>query len=149
MSNKLFGSYFLLPFCLLIAGCSEAPKIAKVSGTITMNGKPLQYIDIDFFPDVGPNARGRTDEFGKYELRTMDEAYEFGAAIGHNKVTLKDSWPSRNDKMTESGEIIDNSKGEKSRISNKYYDVSTTQLSFDVKAGEDNVFDISVDPRGK
>lgn len=149
MTKTLVRLFCLLPVLVLTAGCGEAPKIAEVSGVITLNGEPLQYIDIDFYPDVGPNARGRTDENGRYELRTMDQAYALGAAIGSNKVTLRDSWPSRNDYMTESGEIVDMSKGEKGRISTKYFNPESTTLRFDVVGGVKNVYDIAVDPRGK
>ena len=141
--------FFLFSLLTALAGCEEPPKTAEVSGTITMKGKPLQFVNVDFYPDVGPNARGRTDENGRYELRTMDQAYVLGAAIGANKVTLLDMWPARNDVMEESGTVVDNSKGEKGRISVKYADMGSTPLQFTVEGGKKNVFDIEVDPRGK
>jgi len=75
-----------------LAGCSDGPKFAKVSGIVTLDGKPYAKAVITFQPLGGPNnpnpGRGSsavTDENGRYEL-TSDE--NGGAVIGKHLVRI-------------------------------------------------------------
>ena len=58
-----------------VAGCSGAaahqPKLFPVSGIVTLDGKPLSGVVVEFIPTGsthGNGAAGRTDKAGKYEL---------------------------------------------------------------------------------
>jgi hypothetical protein len=134
---------------LLSAGCSEEkPKVAEVTGVVTLKGEPLEFIHVEFWPENGPRAFGKTDSTGKFTLKTDDHT-QTGAPIGKNKVALRDTWPSQDDYQSEGGDWVDMSNGKKSRIHSKYYDAAQSPLSVDVKPGELNNFDFPVDPRGK
>lgn len=65
---------------ILLVGCSGKPyKVAKVSGRVTLDGKPLPKASITFVPMAsegniapGPTARDVTDDEGRYTL-TIDK----------------------------------------------------------------------------
>ena len=72
--------------CLLTAGCGEM-KVAPVTGTVTLDGKPLANASVRFQPTGGgrPSA-GFTDEDGVYVLDySMTEA---GAEVGSCQVII-------------------------------------------------------------
>jgi len=80
---------------LLVAGCGPSrPKVAKVTGTVTMNGKPVEGATVAFFPqnEVTPGvgggrmASGVTDAQGKFKLMTFEPGD--GAVLGKHKVTV-------------------------------------------------------------
>jgi hypothetical protein len=83
----------LLPVLLL--GCGKAgPKVAPVSGRVTMDNKPLANADITFSPtESDPNnsanleSFGQTDEDGRYSLK-MIQGKRDGAVVGANKVRI-------------------------------------------------------------
>ncbi len=59
-------------FILLLAGCSytpdDMPKIAPVSGVVTLDGQPLPEAEILFQPKSGRASTGISDENGEYTL---------------------------------------------------------------------------------
>ncbi len=74
---------FAFAICVFgVAGCGGGggPDTADVSGTITLDGKPLAGADVHF---IGENfaGYGKTNAEGKYELVQ-------GALAGDNKVTI-------------------------------------------------------------
>lgn len=83
----------LLGFALLLGpGCGPG-KFAPVSGTVTMNGKPLAGATVIFSPvakagsiDAGPGSSGKTNEKGEYTL-TSDTGRR-GALVGKHRVSV-------------------------------------------------------------
>jgi len=84
----------LLGVCALalLPACSGRPKnvAKKVTGTVTLDGKPLADARITFAPTNGSPSSGHTDAEGKYNLiwsaqggRTIE-----GAQIGEHGVTI-------------------------------------------------------------
>jgi hypothetical protein len=83
--------------CLLVSlsiGCG-GPKVYPVSGTATLDGKPLEGFVVNFNPDAdkGHEARidcaGRLGAGGRYSLRTDDSFKQYqGAPPGWYKVTI-------------------------------------------------------------
>lgn len=131
-------------------GCDSGPKVAEVSGVITLNdGKPLEFIHVEFWSEGGPRSWGKTDNSGKFTLKLDTEDNRDGAIVGKHKVLLRDTWPIKDNVLGEGGEWIDNSKGKKPRIHSRYFDVSESPLSVEVKAGEKNNFEIKCDPAPK
>jgi hypothetical protein len=63
-------------------GCSK-PKIptARVSGTITVNGKPIEGIEVLFVPErkIRPGF-GATDSSGRYEAKFLER--QLGVPLG-------------------------------------------------------------------
>jgi hypothetical protein len=73
----------LLPAVVLsvlvgLAGCTqesrrEGPEMVKVTGTVTLDGEPVEGAHIRFSPEAkGPAAFAVSDKRGRYELRTFD-----------------------------------------------------------------------------
>lgn len=122
-----------LPVAVLtfaILGCGPAgPKTARVSGTITLEGKPLPKVGVTFLPTKkGPIATGNTDENGQFTLTTVRKGD--GAPIGSHKVTIG---------AAEEGQKLPN-------IAERYGNPHTTNLIADVKAGEKNTFTFDLKP---
>ncbi len=89
------GSWRMLALVALVdifgvAGCSGGPKLAEVTGTVKLNGKPLANVMVEFNPDsaTGVRATGTTDENGRYTLLCDDQRP--GAMVGHHRVVLHD-----------------------------------------------------------
>ena len=145
----------VLSFCLGVTlmslpGCgssSDRPELGKVTGTITIGGKPLSGTIVVFFPDNGRPSRGRTDADGKYELTYIGNTP--GAKIGHHRVEIapneEDEDPSEIEAAT-AGESMSNAassaKVPKVKVPARYN--VNSELNADVKVG-DNVFDFSLE----
>src|SRR4029450_12884003 len=73
--------------CAFAVGCGPAgPRLGKVTGLVTLDGKPLPNAAVTFMPvGEGGNASGNTDANGNYELT---HASGKGATVGKNKVAV-------------------------------------------------------------
>lgn len=83
----------LLPVALL-AGCGGVPPMGTVSGVVTLDGKPLPDVEIQFLPDPTQGTRGATaccytDEQGRFTLRTERHSAD-GALVGTHRVVFVD-----------------------------------------------------------
>ncbi len=135
---------------LSFMGCDSGPKVAHVSGVVTLaDGKPLELIHIEFWSDSGPRSYGKSDNLGNFTLKLDTDAQQVGAVIGKHKVSLRDTWPTKDDVLNDGGEWVDNSKGKKARIHSKYSDFAKSPVECEVKAGENNHFEIKLDPAPK
>ena len=129
-NQRVLQTLALLAACLL-AGCSskpaDVPELGQVTGTITLDGQPLEGAAITFEPDAGTLSVGTTDETGHYEL-AFSKDYP-GAILGTHTVRLS--------KMGEPGSPNDT----ENQIPAKFNANST--LTAEVKAGENTVnFDL-------
>ncbi len=116
-----------------IAGCGrgDLPVLAPVTGKVTMDGKPLASVAVEFIPEKGGKpGRGLTDTNGIYEL-VYDKNIK-GAQVGMNKVSVSTFWAE--------GEPP---AGETESIPPKYN--SQTTLQKEVKKGR-NTIDIELTP---
>jgi len=141
----------LLPLLVLsavfaLAGCSGRPKLAEVKGTVTLKGKPLPKVMVEFIPDgaTGPRATGTTDEKGQYTLVCDDKSP--GAMVGANCVVLRDLtvWPDK--PLGRKLETLSSKDVKPPRFPDEYSDLSRTPLKKEVKS-EPNSFDIDVPAR--
>lgn len=127
-----FGLLLLIA-CGVQVGCGgpERPPMGYVSGTVTMDGEPLEKVSVSIKPDVGRAAMGQTDGKGHYEI--FYNVGEKGTKIGPSTVTL--SWP-----MGYAGPKAIPAK----------YTEGKSELKLDVKKGQ-QTFDIAVesDPSAK
>jgi hypothetical protein len=86
------GFLFCILAALLSAGCNRGPDLPKavpVSGTVTLDGKPLAGVTVRFTPienTPGTGAAGSTDKDGKYSI--SDRRGDKGAAVGAYRVTI-------------------------------------------------------------
>ncbi|TWT89830.1 hypothetical protein Mal64_02100 [Pseudobythopirellula maris] len=84
---------FGVVLCLAVAGCDSRPySLAPVSGTVTLNGKPVPRTLVKFVPMTvdgktpGPVSTGRCDGDGHYSLTTLDGGR--GAVVGKHRVSI-------------------------------------------------------------
>lgn len=80
-----------LPALAFIAGCgSDMPSTVPVTGTVTMDGSPVEGATVNFLSEEGARtASGRTDASGKFTLKTIvgtDSAD--GAVVGRHQVAV-------------------------------------------------------------
>jgi hypothetical protein len=79
---------------LCSTGCSRGPEFAEVEGVVTLDGKPLDSVEVLFLPDpekgnTGPHAKAYTDAQGRYKLR-CEKADKGGTVLGPHRVCLID-----------------------------------------------------------
>ena len=129
----------------ILAGCGEGPgNLAETEGTVVLDGKPLDNIHVEFWPETtGPRSMATTDAQGRFKLMT-DDGKHAGAAIGTNRVVLKDMVLYGDKFLGRAGEDVDLSQGKKARIAGTYSDPEKTPLKKEVKAGEKNEFQLEV-----
>lgn len=73
--------------CIALAGCGGPAGVGAVSGTVTLEGKPLASAVVKFAPkDGGAPSRAITDESGRYALR-YTRSYS-GAVVGEHVVSI-------------------------------------------------------------
>lgn len=85
--HRLAACLTAAAFCAAIAGCgSDLPPTAKVRGTVTIGGKPLESGTITFYPRQGRPASGAIQPDGSYQLTTFREGD--GAVLGPHKVAI-------------------------------------------------------------
>ena len=123
---------------LLFLGCgpSDRPPIGTVTGTVTLDGKPLPGATVTYFPEKGRMASGTTDESGRYEVMYLPDTP--GTVTGKNSVsiTLGDG---------EAPPVPEGGKpAPRSSIPARYN--TDTELTADVQPGE-NTFDFKLESR--
>lgn len=123
---------FALCSAAFLAGCGgsgDRPELGEVTGTVTLDDKPLAGVIIVFKPATGRPGTATTDVDGHYELEYRHGVP--GAKLGPNTISFE--WP-----IGAAGPAIPE----------KY--TTKTELKEDVKAG-DNVFDfkLTTDPGDK
>jgi hypothetical protein len=73
---------------LLAAGCgTSGPEVAPVKGRVTLDGRPLESVDVVFQPTDGKSpSTSRTDEDGNYEM--LYKRGLMGARVGDHTVRI-------------------------------------------------------------
>ena len=111
--------------CWLLLGCSGNPNLAEVSGTITLDGKPLPKAMITFTPSSGgATSFGKSNDSGHY--RMMFGENEPGAWIGANKVSIR------------TGDVLPDNSGSVPELVPAAYNSNST-LTKDVVAGSNTI----------
>ncbi len=94
-SIRISQAVVVLAAVSFLVGCSKAPpKIVPVSGTVTLDGKPLANVEVRFIPTV-PGLDGNmvgsavTDDDGKYTLRLPGKT-ESSACACDCKITVNE-----------------------------------------------------------
>jgi hypothetical protein len=132
---------FFQPGC---GGRNDQPELGQVTGTITLDGKPLSGIAVVFQPDSGRPARGMTDAEGKYELTYIRQTK--GTKVGPNRVEIapsEDGAPEEFENVDEeSKSVTKRSKSGKPTIPSRYN--LRSELKAEVKAGK-NTFDFQLE----
>src|SRR6476620_7608784 len=90
-----FGLVLSVTALVVLTGCSRKANVVPVSGRVTLDGKPLADVAINFGPITGGldgayAAYAKTDAEGRYTLKLVDGGQR-GASVGPNRVTLNES----------------------------------------------------------
>jgi hypothetical protein len=127
--------FVLSLFCLALGhGCSGSDFESSLSGTVTLDGNPIGPGFLVFAPvsgDTNP-ANGAIQTDGRYELKTANTA---GLHPGKYKVSVT---------VLDQPDVPPGERSfvvAKSRIPEKYNDINTSGLEFDVESGS-NTLDI-------
>jgi len=81
-----------------LTGCGQSgPKLADVEGVVTLDGKPLEGVMLEFQPQGGKGSPsvGYTDKNGEYRLRFSRDRW--GAVPGTHVVRIDHDWEPGND----------------------------------------------------
>lgn len=140
---------------LVSTGCSGDSRVAAVSGTVTLDGKPIGDAAVAFVPkDGGRPAFGITDADGNFELTTF--APRDGALIGSHSVTITpadDESEAASPDVSEAGDDSLNSvaaefkpkrRPKRSRIPGRYSNQDSSGLEFEVKRGQGNLAEFAI-----
>ena len=124
MRSRLAPVASVLAACLLLTGCQ---RIADVSGTVHVDGKPAKGLIVVFDPGVTDAPRGvaTTEGDGRYTVRRLGPGAKSGVPIGSYAVKV----------------MADADNPASPKVPASY--ASGSVLSFEVKGGG-NVFDIDI-----
>jgi hypothetical protein len=95
MRARLLLSFVFVFLLIALQGCGGRT-YAPVSGTVTLDGKPVVKAVVTFIPlpkpgsrDAGDSASGTTNEKGEYTLKTYTpQGWKDGAQVGKHKVSI-------------------------------------------------------------
>jgi len=120
---------------LVLVGCGQkGPKMAKVVGTVTVNGEPVAKANVVFAPESGQRvASGGTDDEGNFELGTF--AIDDGAIVGKHRVTIIARGPLRLPPEGTPGRGMPGGPTFPGLplIAERYFDAGTSDLTADVE----------------
>ncbi|WP_083233365.1 carboxypeptidase-like regulatory domain-containing protein [Planctopirus hydrillae] len=126
----------------MACGCggsvSDLPPLGKVSGVVTLDGKPLANARVQFQPPDSRASEGMTDENGAYTLRFDPKNY--GAKVGPHvvSVTTRTDGYAKPPQNGQEGEWV---KGQPESVPAKY--LKPGALTAEVKAGSNTInFDL-------
>ncbi|UUO05914.1 carboxypeptidase-like regulatory domain-containing protein [Blastopirellula sp. J2-11] len=134
--DSVCGRILALLILIAAVGCgqhraSDLPDLGEVSGTVTLDGKPLPEATVSFqSTEVGRMASGMTDSAGQYKLYLLNDIS--GAPLGQNDVYITTARPADDSKP---------GSGRPEKLPAIYHAKST--LSADVKSGA-NTFDFDL-----
>ena len=88
-ASRLNGVLLCIMSLGAVSGCNRGPQFGEVSGTVTLNGKPLSDLEVVFLPDPkdtsGPTSTAYTNEKGHYQLVTNKG--QRGAVVGTQRLS--------------------------------------------------------------
>jgi len=87
--QKKFCSLLLFSLFLSLCGCGRGnyPEVATVTGTVTLDGQPLDGAEVTFAPPAGRSSSGRTGPDGRYSLSYTKNIE--GAVLGTHRVMIR------------------------------------------------------------
>ena len=123
-----------------VVGCGPGgPEIARVEGTITMDGKPVPGAMVLFVPIGGRPSGAETDANGKYVLE-FGSAGRKGAIPGKNRVEITTARLAYERDGKNFPAVKENIPAQYNR---------NTTLEFDVEKGKKNIADFELKSGGK
>lgn len=136
----------LIVCCLLLCSCGDRGRldVAKVYGTVTLDGKPLGKGVVIFTPEAGRGATGLIQPDGRYSLETYKPGD--GAVLGKHRVTVvaREELPGQ-----EAARPRSIKPDGPSLIPLFYTDSATSGVSFEVTSGGPHRYDIELSSTAK
>ncbi|MFW6169437.1 MAG: hypothetical protein ACODAD_03025 [Planctomycetota bacterium] len=131
MKNLVLFCVLMVALTPLFAGCGADDNMAYVKGTVTVDGEPIEGVEISFEPqsEGGSPSLGITDSSGHYEA--MFTANQKGVQIGKHTVRIAAIHYDDQEKETVLADIPP-----------EYAEEST--ITFEVEPGN-NTFDLDVE----
>ena len=128
---------------LLLGGCGRGSRFetVKVTGTVTLDGKPLTTGTVIFTPERGRAATAKIQADGSYALGTYGS--NDGATLGKHSVAVVAREPTTGGKGP-MGDLFG-----KWLIPQFYSDFTKSGLTFEVKSDGPNVYDIKLSSSAK
>lgn len=145
ISREFFSLTLVALAAVTASGCSgsDAPELATVEGTVTLNGEPLVGAEVVFRPEAkGRSSIGRTDMDGRYSLIYTPE--QPGAIKSKHKVTIS----TRVDPDSDSDDPF-LQKGRKELVPAKYNKESTLEVDLTAEASKKLDFLLEGAPHGR
>ena len=116
---------------MVMSGCSKGgPAVVETHGTVTLGGQPVAEADVVFVPKHGPLARAKTQSDGSFVLGTFSKSD--GAVVGVHSIAIiarRGGAKAEGDPETKVEWIVPAT----------YASPATSGLTFEVRAGSDNV----------
>jgi hypothetical protein len=137
--NYIAPSAALSIVCLVALGCggNGKPKAYPVTGTVTLNGQPIEGASVSFFTQDElmraarvPVPKGTTDASGQFHLTTYEK--NDGAPAGSYKVAI--SWMQVTRPSDDPEEMV-----ERDRLKGRYADTDKSGLTATVESGENQL----------
>jgi hypothetical protein len=135
----------VIGLCLVaITGCdkSKGPATVEVTGTVTLNGAPLEGANLLFSPGIGSNdarlaSQATTSSDGKFRLETHIGGGKFkpGIVAGKYDVTIT---------KLDTAAAKNTFSPPKNLLPAKYADAKTSPFKADVVAGQKNDFPLAL-----
>ncbi len=148
---------------IVFVGCGGGPSVEPVSGTVKLDGTPIEGAVITFKPtasSTGRAATGTTDASGKYTLTDQNsKKIGSGAAVGEYKVGVLWFKPTGPDTSKATGESTGDTKSADDKASRSgvtgpeallpvaYQDPETSGLTASVKSGGGSDFSFELDSK--
>ena len=137
MSGKIYAAAYLGLIFLVGVSCrsqpDDQPELAKVTGIVTLDGRPLAGVLVQFTPQDGRGSQGMTNQEGQYELGYVSDTK--GAKIGSHRVKI--STPQEDDSDPDAPRVTE-------KVPEKYN--SETALTAEVKGGDNQIhFQLTTD----
>ena len=141
-----------LPLLVAMIGCGPGmPDTVPVTGTVTLDGQPIEGASVSFLSEAGTTSTGKTDASGKFTLKTFVGSQSVdGCPPGSHQVgitkTISEGGPSSTQDAIERTKTMANSAMNTSDVKVEYvvpakYSTPTMSgLTADVVAGKDNTF---------
>mgnify|MGYP006274188613 CR=1 FL=1 len=143
MGNRLARWAIACLVGMLITGCGGAPDrppVYKVNGVLKLAGKPVPDATVQFKPEKGRPAKGKTNASGEFSLTTYNT--NDGAIEGRHQVTVV---------AAISEQIVSNTPDDLKKIEAaaavvpaKYADAKTSGLVNTVEKDGKNFFEIDL-----
>lgn len=150
MKTRAIVGLLCLPFACMLVGCGpDLPGTVPVTGTVTLDGAPVEGATVNFLSAAGLAASGKTDAAGKFSLKTtVGSQSAEGATLGRHQVAIV--------KTESDGQAMDDPKKMMEDMANnpavtsdfkvknlipaKYNNPTMSQLTADVTEGGANDF---------